>query len=72
MSLNPEERRKRALEIANELNSDRLLAADLKFNLTQVTVSELVSEQGLSPADHSRFRYNHDNGVFASYRNPYS
>ena len=63
MPLNPEERRKRALEIAEELNSDRLLAADLKFNLTQVTVSELLSQNGLSPAAHSRFRYNHDDAV---------
>ena len=63
MPLNPEERRKRALEIANELNSDRLLTADLKFLLTQVTIAELVSEQGLSPAAHSRFRYNHDDAV---------
>ena len=61
--MTPEERRKRAMEIAQELNNDRLLCADLKFALRQTVVLELASEAGLSPADHTRHRYQFDNGL---------
>jgi hypothetical protein len=58
----PEERRRRANEIARELNADRLLVADLKFALTQSTAAELITECGISPGgERQRMRYQFDN-----------
>jgi hypothetical protein len=48
--MNPEQRRKRAAELADEINSNHLLQDDLRFLLTDLTMARM------STADNERER----------------